>query len=181
MMRPGTVSNSKTYRFQQDVEFDAWLTASAVIEVDKEQSFQLSQLDNLTGFVDIFDQYRIVQIEAWIMPRTTITTTTGNMGQLWSVVDYDDANATTIAFLHEFQNALVAPGYCAHYRKWQPHVAIAAYSGAFTSFANEASPWIDCASPNVAHYALKAGVTVTDAAYVWDMIARFTVEFRNTR
>jgi hypothetical protein len=180
-MRPGLLTNNMVYTFQQDIEIDAFLTSSAVIEVDVAQAFTLNQLSNVSGLISVFDQYKIDKIEAWVVPRTSVTTASLNTGILWSTVDYDDANPTTIGYLQEYQNALSAPGYCGHYRSWAPHVAIAAYSGTFASFANAANQWIDSASTGVQHYGLKLGITRTDAAYVFDLIARLTVSFRNTR
>jgi hypothetical protein len=41
-------------------------------------------------------------------------------------------------------------------RTFQPHSALAAYSGGvFTSFANVGGQWHDCASPSIAHYGYK--------------------------
>jgi len=96
-------------------------------------------------------------------------------------VDYDDANATLISYLQEYENALFGPGNLTHYRKWKPHAAIAAFQGTFAGYANVESPWIDSVSTAVQHYGLKTGITVTDAAYVYDITIRYTVSFRNTR
>jgi len=68
-----------------------------------------------------------------------------------------------------------------HYRKFIPHVAVASYSGTFTSFTNEVAPWIDIASPSVQHYGLKTACTPTTAVVQYTARARLSVSFRNVR
>lgn len=57
-------------------------------------------------------------------------------------------------------------------------MAVAVYSGAFTSFANAPSSWIDSGSPNVQHYGLKAAVTATAAVQTYNLQVRARVSFR---
>jgi len=109
--------------------------------------------------------------------------TTLNFGgeNLYSVIDYDDANAlTTVAGALAYTNVIVTPMTNGHYRKWRPHIAVGAYSGAFTSFKNEVSNWIDVASPGVQHYGLKVVADVTSINTLSiKMFSRVWVQFRN--
>jgi hypothetical protein len=109
-----------------------------------------------------------------------------NRGRLLSVVDFDDATALTLeSDYQQYQTCVQTSATLSHYRSWKPHAAIAAFgSGVFSSYANLESPWIDCGSPNVQHYGLKVGMTAADAAgsvVVYDLYARFHVEFRQVR
>jgi len=180
--RPGRILQTQVYTFQQDAFVPAFLTSSSTLEVDDAISFTLAGINNVTSFTNIFDQYRIAGLEVWLTPRITVTNTASeNTGTLWSTIDYDDANSTLISYLQEYENALFGPGTLSHYRKFVPHAAVAAFSGTFTSYANVEAPWIDSVSTAVQHYGFKAGITVTDAAYVFDLTVRYTLQFRNTR
>jgi hypothetical protein len=171
------------YRILQMVNIGS-ITSSASLAVFNGVVFSLSQVDQVSSLIAVFDQYRITEIEVWYMPRTSSTsvTGTGNAGLLASVLDYDDGTAlTSFASALDYTNALVSSGVDGHYRRFKPHCAVAAYSGAFTSYANVESPWLDAVSTTVQHYGVKTAWTVTDTAYTQDILARFHVEFRNVR
>lgn len=157
------------------------LTGNASVPTFLGQSFNASShVNQWSSFNTIFDQYRIVEIEAWIIPGMTGTTTTNNQTQsLYSVTDYDDAaTPSSTDNLLQYTNVVVSPSTNGHYRRWRPHVAVATYSGAFTSFANEVSPWIDVASGSVAHYGLKLGLDAGAVISV-QLYVRMHLQFRN--
>jgi len=130
----------------------------------------------------IFDQYRIDEIEEWIFPSLIGNTTQAFSGLLATVVDYDDATVlSTYAQAEDYTNCVHGPASEGHYRRFQPHVAIAAYSGTFTSFSNVVAPWIDLASPSVQHYGLKAAVQPSGVAMGYSTVTRIHVSFRNVR
>jgi len=143
----------------------------------------LNGLPNATNYTALFDQYRIVQVEVWITPQ--IGGSGGvllNAGSLMkTVVDYDNTTTTaTQAFFDDFANCHTTGIQSGHYRRYTPHVAVAAYSGAFTSFSNVVAPWIDCASPGVQHYGLKIYADATPLGAIGiDVITRYHVQFRN--
>jgi hypothetical protein len=146
-------------------------------------NFILSDVDQYTSLTAVFDQYRITEVEVWLIPRLAVTTSSSqNPGQIASVVDYDDD--TTLSSLNQaldYQNCMIDTGTVGHYRRFKPHAAVAAFSGSFTSYVNVVSPWIDAASPSVRHYGVKYVTTATDAVYVSDIFARLHFEFRNVR
>jgi len=134
-----------------------------------------------SSWSNVFDQYRIREIEVWISVDATSGSLDVGAQNLYSVIDYDDANAlTTITQALSYSNVIAAPLTNGHYRKWRPHIAVAAYSGAFTSFKNEIAPWVDVASPNVQHYGLKLAADVTSSALLIKMFTRVWIQFRNT-
>jgi len=121
-------------------------------------------------------------VEVTFMPTANMNAGTGAFGYFTTVVDYDDATALTLpAQALDYSNALSGEGYQAQRRVFKPHVAIAAYSGAFTSFANEESPWIDNISSGVQHYGVKTAWTVTAALQHMDVNVRMWLQFRNVR
>jgi hypothetical protein len=130
---------------------------------------------------NVFDQYRIMEIEVWITANLLSSSTIAYGAQnLYSVIDYDDGVAlTTIAQVLSYENVIATSLTNGHYRKWRPHIAAAAYSGVFTSCKNDVSAWIDVASPAVQHYGIKCAADVTAAAIDIKMFTRVWIQFRN--
>jgi len=175
------------YKFVQMSERAPWLTGSSPANSYIGTAFASTDIVQFSSFSAVFDQYRIQEIEAWIFPVNPSAPTGAavNRGELSTVIDYDDSNApSSVAQLQEYQNCITAPGILGQYRRFKPHVATAAYSGVFTSFANMTNQWIDCASTGVSYFALKAAITGADAAgdaLVFNLLLRIHVEFRNVR
>jgi len=142
-----------------------------------------THIQQFSSFAAVFDQYKIKTIEIWATPRGLGTSSTYlNSGRMYSVTDYDDANIpSNTAQMLQYQNVIAAPFGMGHYRKWTPHMALAAYSGAFTSYANVTAGWIDVASPSVQHFGFKAMLDGTNAANDVQVegLVRITVQFRN--
>jgi hypothetical protein len=137
-------------------------------------------ITDFTALASVFDQYRLVLIELWLTPRQAVEVTTDS-GLTTSVVDYDDAASITVAQANDYGNALIARGDMGHYRCFVPHIATAAYSGTFTSYANMSGQWLDAASGGVYHYGAKFASTVTSAVVVYDLTFRITSQWKNDR
>lgn len=172
-------TDNQVYRFQQIVDFGTVLTSSNVTATLGGQNFQLSNLPQSATYTSLFDQYRFSAIELWLQPNQT--NNGGHTGWLYSAVDYDNAAApASLSALQQYSNVKEGPFIDGQYHKYVPHVALAAYSGAFTSYANVTAPWLDCNSPTIQHYGLVFGVSVTtDNAITFNLQARFHLEFRN--
>jgi hypothetical protein len=153
-----------------------FLTTSTTIPVVVAQQFALSNFDNYTEYTGLFDQYMIQQIEVWLEPQNPASNQ--SYGELAMAIDLDDASVGTISSIQNKQGCMWGNGSSGRYMRFRPHVAVAVYSGAFTSFANEPSCWIDCASPSVQHYGLKVGTLATAAAIVYSLTIRAVVSFR---
>jgi hypothetical protein len=144
--------------------------------------FQVSNLDQISSFTSLFDQYRIKMVEVMTIPLVTNSiAATSVPGILNSVVDYDDANTLSGNQALDYQNCMTSSGFDGHYRRFVPHAALAAYSGTFASYANVASPWIDAASTSVQHYGVKFVWSTTDAVYTQDVYFHLHLEWRNLR
>jgi len=141
--------------------------------------FALASFGAVTAYTAFFDQYRIEQCELWFEPQDVAAS-----GQLFAnlatCVDLDDANTpATYATVADHQGAMVGGGGAGRYHKWVPHMAVATYSGTFTSYANEPAGWIDCSSPNVQHFGLKvASFPTPAAAQVYTVNVRAVFSFR---
>jgi len=174
-------SANQIYTIPQEYLLGTALTANNTVPTFASFNFQVSSLDQISSLTALFDQYRIKQVECWIAPKLGPIQTPGN--NLASVIDYDDSAAlTTYAQALDYVNCCSSNGSLAHYRKFVPHCAVAAYSGTFVSFANVAAPWIDAASTSVQHYGLKLASTVSvPATFNYDVTVRLLTEWRNAR
>lgn len=128
-------------------------------------SFVASSVDNFSNLALVFDQYYITLIECLVYPEVTeVTTSATAVGNYVTAVDVDDATApTTYSQTCSYASSQSGNLTMQHYHRWKPQYAVAAYSGAFTSYS-VAEGWIDCSSPNVQHYGLKgasSGSTVS--------------------
>jgi len=178
-----TPSDNAVYKVVGTYEQINVIATSLTLQVFNSLFFSLNLLNGYTDLQAVFDQYRLDEVECWIIPRfTSEPTNTGNPGLLSTVVDYDDSTAlSTVGQALDYANCLTSSGLNGHYRRFRPHIAMAAYSGAFSSYANREHVWLDSASAAVQHYGLKTANTTTDVIYHYDLIARLHFSFRNSR
>lgn len=123
-------------------------------------AFTLASLPNYQEFTNLFDSYRINGVSVLILfdhnSSDVGPSGTNIIPNLTHVIDYDDANVLTAESQYlEYEkykiNRLDKP---VKFYIPKPRFAIAAYSGAFTSYATKTG-WVDCASPSVEHYGYK--------------------------
>lgn len=159
---------------------------SGPVEVDFAISVALSSLPNAASFEVIFDKYRIRQVRVKFLPFATeaVVTSGTTAGPLYTVFDYDDATLTAISQLVQYDNLKMSPIGTFFERTFTPKVAIAAYSGAFTSFGQAPSTqWIDVASPGVIYYGLKGAVpgSTIGSTILWNTVVTLELEFSHPR
>ncbi len=155
-------------------------TTSAVATVFYANYVTLNAFSNYTEYTSLFDQYKILELEHWIEPFETQSSVQALSGTFTSAIDVDDANTpTSIAQVQDHQGSLITNGTVGHYHRWKPHMAVAVYSGAFTSFSNAPANWIDSASPAVQHYAIKCAITATTNAIPYSLQIKALVSFRS--
>lgn len=181
--RPLASRPNVPFNLSQTACTTAAITSSTTVPVLYATYFAVSAIDQISSLAAVFDQYRILTIEWWTQPRNSESFGAGvNPGIFATAVDYDDANSPAAApEIYDYENALIGNGTSVHYHRWHPHAATAMYAGAFTSYGNVTSPWIDMASTTVQHYGIKASWTPTDVAFVMDVVVRYHVQFRNVR
>ncbi len=170
--------DNKPYNFIQTVTQESLVSTSTTVPTLFGTYFIISQLGDISCLTGLFDQYRIVQLEVWIVPQAT--SNNGN-AIMKSVVDYDNASTpASISAVDNYQNCHTTSLNSGHYRRFTPHAAVAAYTGgAFGGYTNMAAPWIDSASTNVQHYGIKLYLDATTAVVPVDLVTRFHVQFRN--
>jgi hypothetical protein len=165
------------YRFTERY-LTTGITSSTTLTVTGAYYFLVNSLNNLSALTSLFDQYRIAKVEMLFIPQIILTN--GNSGRFTTVIDYDDNGSPgSENSLFEYQNALTCSGADGQYRTFVPHAAVALYSGAFTSYGNVPSPWIDAASATVQHFGLKYAWSPTDSTLKFDVMVQFHTEWRN--
>jgi hypothetical protein len=142
-------------------------------------AFTLAGFAQYTEYTSLFDQYKIDEIELWFEPQNSQSTVYANTGQYVTAIDLDDASTPgSYNSVLARSTSLVTEGQTAHYHKWQPHMAVAVYSGAFTSFENVPADWLDVGSPNVQHYGFKFAALPTSAVISYNVSIRARISFR---
>jgi hypothetical protein len=171
-----------TYRMSQSYEALSAFSSSSSLNQFLSYTFSFGAIDQSASLVNIFDQYRIREVEFWLIPRINGVLTTSYGGLLSSVIDLDDSTLLSQPNqAGDYASCVTTESTQGHYRRFKPHAAIAAYSGAFTSFANQQSPWCDTSSPSIVHYGIKLALTVHSTQVVYDINTRLHMEFRSVR
>jgi len=121
--------------------------------------FTLSATPGSSDFIACFDQYRLRAVSVEFMPMITSTmaaSTAVYLPRLYTCIDYDDAGTLTRSAIQQYDTCVVSPPGTGVVRTLVPRMAVAAYSGSFTSYANVSDMWLDAASPSVQHFGVKA-------------------------
>lgn len=152
-------------------------------------SFSLSDLPSSSDFTSLFDQYRIAQVTLKFVPTAQNfgqSTTATDFPTVLTVIDLDDSVAAANPDgLRQYGTCLSVGNGTYFERVLTPRFAVAAYSGAFTSYA-QSNPhqWIDCNSPGVIHYGVKwatTPITTTSGSYVlYNVEATYVIQCRST-
>jgi hypothetical protein len=173
---PGNVYDTiQTFTNQAQITTSTSMSSFGII------SITASSFPNFSSCAAAFDQYRILQLEILLEPWLTENNAAAtNPGQITTVIDYDDQSVpSSIATLNSYANAIVSNGTQKSRRCFKPRIAVAAYAGAFTSYANlPSSTWIDCASSSVQYYGEKFGMTATTAIENINLVVRAHFQFR---
>jgi len=170
-----------TLRIHQSVIVLGWTTTSVTVPTLIAQQFQFADVDQYAALTAVFDQYKINMIECWIEPQGS-NSNISNAGRYASVIDLDDVTAlASVGSALDYQTCLVSGGQSCQYRKFRPHVAVAAYTGAFGGFKNEPASWIDTSSSTVKHYGLKAVFEPTSSTMAYDLTLKYHISLRQVR
>lgn len=132
--------------------------------------FSLSVLPNASQYLSLFDRYNLQRCTVKFYPVNNMVTASDTAnpansqfgGFLHWITDYDDADIpnasdigvdelrqrTSYRMMNIHRSTVLS-------RSVRPRIAVGAYSGAFTSFANRAPGWVDSNSPAVQHYGIK--------------------------
>jgi len=175
------MSPIQTFTIKQNY-YSSTLTTSAATGVFGATNVTLNQLTLATSFQAVFDAYRFLQVTIRFVPLVPASPGSSNYSLL-TVLDYDDSNVpTTTASLRAYDTLYESSFGQYHERTFVPRIALAAYSGTFTSYAQGVNTWCDIASGTVQWYGLKYGVdqcTLAIAAYEIQVDA--VIQFKSVR
>ncbi len=175
----------KSHRISRVVELTQF-QASAGGASQAAYTFQLSDLPSYTEFTALFDQYKFSEVEIRFLPVATVSSglATAVSTQLYSTVDFDDGTAGSVSALQQYETCQVTPATQELTVRLAPRVALAAYAGAFTSYANVSS-WLDVGSPSVQHYGFKVACNTENIVgatpQIWKVVCRYTIDFKSAR
>jgi len=150
-------------------------------------AYVLSNLGNASSLVSIFDQYCVYAVfTSFTLTPVAITTAAVSYGQLFTAIDYDNANTIgSVAAITQYSSmefSEIIPGK-SHERFLKP--CVGAIIGAGNASAVTTSPqrmWVNSAVTSQPHYGLRVIVVgnSTTQTYTLDITHRFIVGFRNT-
>jgi hypothetical protein len=164
--------------------YDGGLVATGATPTFGVITTSLSLLPNFTEFTALYDAYRIVQIRATFYPISNNVLPSSS--RFYTVIDYDDGTAfTTVGDAEQYDSCQTSSvdNNTAIQRVYNPRIAQAVYSGAFTSFAQSlVGTWIDTASSTVQHYGLKWALDAsTGVTNVFRIEVDCVIQCKNSR
>jgi len=161
------------------------ITGSTVSDITQGYDFRLSDLPSYAEFQGLFDSYRIDSVEIAFIPISSDTTPGATFGdpRFYTAIDFDSGTAISKTTLEQYDTFMCTDGRKGLVRRLKPRAAIAAYSGAFTSYAMAPQgSWIDCASPDVQHYGVLVVVPQqTTNVQIYYVSARYHLSFAKSR
>lgn len=159
-----------------------WHSTSSVANTYNSWYLVAGLFADFTNYALCFDEYTFDFCEVVIQPNITETVLGGTVyvpGTWVSAVDVDDAAVpTAYADVQTYESSTQSGGTQSHYHHWEPQFAVAAYSGAFTSYSSSRG-WVDCASPNVQFYGLKGAWSLSTAGVKYDLFIKCRLRFRS--
>lgn len=159
------------------------LVASTTITQTATYAFALGDVSDSSNYVNVFDQFRIKQVQISFIPDTIGANTTTVL-PLISVIDYNDASPlATLAAVYEYDNVLTTQVGQIHTRTLNPTASTPVYNGSvFTAFAqSDNNQWIDTNSTTAQYYGVKTIWLPSAASAQYSVVARYLLQFRNTR
>jgi len=182
------ISQGNIYRVVRTVNLGT--VTAGTIDSGLGRRFRLADLPSSTDFTNLFDQYRIVAVEAMYVFSTHILASQARYPRLTFAVDYSDSgNPASESAVLEYQNAETFQfGQVKHTfkRMFKPRAALAAYEGAFSGYGQApANMWFDCADSSIEYYGTKEWLsnynTTSATGAVVNVYHRYHLEFKNAK
>jgi len=168
----------KVHTFTRQI--DTTSISAGVADANFAYTFSLGALQDSTEFTTLYDQYRIGVCRVNFVANAGLQPTT-----ISTVIDYDDATTQNKSALGEYSTFQQNQLGNSFFRTLQPRPALAAYSGAFTSFGSApAKMWMDVASPGILYYGVKGqipGIAASTTTVVYTVTIEVTIHCRQSR
>lgn len=172
-------SDNVPHHVWQTSELGNQLTSSSGGETNLGMSFTLANIQGISSWLAVFDQYKIAGIEVWITPSSSSLAPSDNFRWL-SVVDYDDSTSPSFNGLLQYSNVTDCGRNEGVYRNFVPHINSGVGAGGSTVLSGDVtSPWINSAQSGVNHFGIKFSMSATTTTVVLAVRARFHIVFKN--
>lgn len=162
MTKIGRGIASRTHKFKVYVGRSSLTFNNMSSEVKTGLNFRLTDLPNVSEFVNLFDSYKITKIDVIIKPTWTETTVplSGSapiIPRIVTAIDYNDSTApTSMDELREYGTCKITDGFKAHRRTIYPKIRGNAYESAGgVGYLTMKPQYIDTDDSTVVHYGLK--------------------------
>lgn len=170
----------------KNIDFGA-LSSSTSADTLGSYQFKLSDLPEVASYTGIFDQYRFRQVELmfmWTNQPVSATTTLVRSPPIYTSVDYDDnGTPASLATVLNYGNCRFHSHGKDFNVSFQPASIAASFlaAGTWTGADVKTGQWHDCAFQTIVHYGLKYALPSYNQISALQVIARFTIDFRNVR
>jgi len=146
--------------------------------VENNSFFNMGQLTDASMVAGVFDQYCIYSVTCAI--SIDGSSPTGVLATVLTAIDYDNIASIGPSGIIGYSNCseTCISGSASLIRYIKPCLAVAVYSGAFTSFATQRC-WVNSNSLNVQHYGLRCIIMQANAAYNLRFSYKYVVGLRN--
>jgi hypothetical protein len=171
-----------TYWVRQSVVNSSAFSTSLTVVSENNFQFMLTDLNSITNYTSVFDQYCIYSVSA-TFTFAGLNPNSGAYTQsvpFFSAIDYDNVTNTGLAGLDQFSTfneSQITPS-SSVVRYVKPCVALAAYTGTFNGFTTTRL-WLDCNSTSVAHYGLRTICGPTSVVINITAAFSYVLGFRN--
>lgn len=159
-------------------------------------SFALQDLDQVTTFSSLFDQYKFLEVQFCLIPRSNavdynakaVATPANAVNPfMYVVVDRDDSVLpTTIAQLSQYDNCQICNSFTGIEIQLKPSITPSIWAGGvFSGYSISSPKYLDISNTTVPHYGIKVGIQPLQVGstqvIAWDIQLRYKVSFRNVR
>lgn len=168
-------------RTRYEPGFYSLLAGGAAVGASK--VFTLNDVPQSGEFTALYDQFQIKAIKIQLIPRFTEVPNSSTQGNMWSVLDQDDATPPpNIDTVLQYQNVKRTQMNKIHTRYFKPRVAREVFSSGITSTYSPAkNTWIDVAAPGTEHYAIKFWFDSRATNVIYDVQTTYYLAFKNVR
>jgi hypothetical protein len=177
-LKPSRLFNVVSSYFSQNVTPSATLFTSGAV------FFQLSYITDYVYYTQVFDAYRVVQLEVQFIPHVQA----GSGAQVplfYTCIDYDDNNAPSNgAIIMQYDSCQINPSTVLVSRNLAPKASLSVYTGGVAAgyAQSSGSSWFDCASSGIDFYGVKFGIESAPSAVVYyEVIVTAFVQFKFQR
>jgi len=99
------------------------ITGSTTLEVDGSLSLTLSSLADSSSYAAFYDAYRFVSVKMTFMPTTSAAEGSAS-APIYTAIDHDDTNTTSISQLVQYDSIKVCPPSQYFERTFTPKIAV---------------------------------------------------------